>query len=337
MTVTDPLTASGGLQTLRTTLGWAPLEDRGWVAVTGADRVRWLNGMVTNNVQALKPGEGAYTFLLNAQGRIQGDATVWCSSEDLLLLETDLSQVEPMVALLDRFIIMDEVELTDVSTEWHGVSVSGQKSTAALLELGLPAPRNGLFKTSLEWRGHTLTLIHAYSPLVPRFEVWSRDSQAIANFTGALADGGIVSVSREALEQLRILEGTPKFSVDIREKDLPQETAQTRALHFNKGCYLGQEIVERIRSRGQVHRTFTQFVLNGDVPAPSTELWEDGKLVGIVTSIASEAVDGLRLALGYVRREAMERKLPLHYSFDDGGGTAEVWAEASTLHTASNA
>ena len=130
-----------------------------------------------------------------------------------------------------------------------------------------------------------------------------------------------------------MLEAVPRFGVDIRDKDLPQETAQTRALHFSKGCYLGQEIVERIRSRGQVHRTFTQFAWEGNPPAAGAELLAEGKSVGVLTSVAAEPIDGERLALGYVRREALERRLPLQYA----GGTAAARVEALGGKAASNA
>ena len=104
--------------------------------------------------------------------------------------------------------------------------------------------------------------------------------------------------------------------------DLPQETAQTRALHFSKGCYLGQEIVERIRSRGNVHRTFHGFQLTGTLPAPGAALTaeSDAKPVGELTSVATIPLSAgpIQLALGYIRRETLDRNLPLSYS----GGTA---------------
>ena len=110
----------------------------------------------------------------------------------------------------------------------------------------------------------------------------------------------------EALELYRIAAGIPRYSQDIRDRDLPQETEQIRALHFTKGCYIGQEIVERIRSRGNVHRKFTGFVIDGPLPSPGTKLQLDGKDIGEVTSVASlPTASGDRVvALGYIRREA---------------------------------
>ncbi|AFL89989.1 folate-binding protein YgfZ [Terriglobus roseus DSM 18391] len=306
------------LAALRTGAGLAALS-AGWIAVTGGDRVRWLNGMVTNSVQALTPGEGAYAFLLSVQGRIQGDATVWAEA-DRLLLQTAPAQIEPMIALLDRFIIMDDVELADLSAEKHGLLVAGPAAVEKLAAIGVAARASRLLKRqNIDWQGKPLVLITAHSPLVPRFELWADSATDISDLTAALQNAGATICDEAGLDLLRIAEGTPRFGTDIRDRDLPQETEQTRALHFNKGCYLGQEIVERIRSRGNVHRTFTTFALSGEIPAPGTALTADGKAVGELTSIAAEPIDGQRLALGFVRREAIDRGLPLTFE----GGTAE--------------
>jgi folate-binding protein YgfZ len=109
----------------------------------------------------------------------------------------------------------------------------------------------------------------------------------------------------------RISRGIPQFGADIREKDLPQETGQTRALNFTKGCYLGQEIVERIRSRGAVHRQFTAFLVEGDLPEAGTKILTEEKEVGEITSSADLPLPaGKRaVALGYLRREAANKDL----------------------------
>ncbi len=311
--------AAAGLHALRTAAAWMPLRDTGWIAVTGDDRVRWLNGMVTNSVQALTTGQGAYTFLLSAQGRIQGDAVVWAEA-DRLLLQTDRSQVQPLLDLLDRFIIMDDVELAAI--ERHGIALAGPAAAAVLDGFDLAAPQLELHARTLRWQDQAATVLHAYSPVVPRYEVWFDQQLGADQMTAVLASEAEAPTT--SFDLLRILEQRPRFAAadgagDLRDRDLPQETAQVRALHFAKGCYLGQEIVERIRSRGQVHRTFTGFVLHGEPPAPGTELLADGKTVGLLTTIASQDIDGERLALGFVRREAMERGTPLHYD----GGVAE--------------
>jgi len=118
-----------------------------------------------------------------------------------------------------------------------------------------------------------------------------------------LLQAGAVEVHDQTLETFRILCGIPRIGQDTREKTLPQETGQERALNFNKGCYIGQEIVERIRARGAVHRTLTGFEVEGPAPAAGTKIQSEGKEVGEITSITAEPLKGKRLALGYLRRE----------------------------------
>jgi folate-binding protein YgfZ len=310
--------ATAALDALLTAAATHPLSDIGWLRITGEDRVRWLNGMVTNSIQDLQPGQGNYNFLLSAQGRIQGDANIFAETE-AFLLQSDAAQLPTLTTLLDRFIIMDDVELADISSTRTGLLLAGPNAPAILAKLNLPT--TGLAPLQLKaipWRGEEITLIHAHSPLVPRFELWAAPA-TIASLTNALHEAGATPVDNSALEQLRILEGTPRYGTDIRDKELPQETApagaQSRALHFNKGCYLGQEIVERIRSRGNVHRIFSSFRLEGALPAPGTLLEAEGKQIGELTSVTT--IGTIQLALGYVRREALEnnqlRNLPLTY------------------------
>ncbi len=309
--------------------GVSPLRDMGWIRVTGEDRVRWLNGMVTNAVQSLKPGEGAYNFLLNVQGRIQGDGVIF-AEEDALWIETDAAQVAGLMTMLDRFIIMDDVELADGSRERAGLLVAGPQAASLLEKIGFAtgAPEPPSMRT-VGWNGVDVSVMRAYGPLVARFELWmSAEGGAAAKVSEALLSAGAVACEAESLEWLRMLEGTPRYGADIRDRELPQETGQTRALHFAKGCYLGQEIVERIRSRGNVHRTFGGFRLEGEMPAAGAVLEAEGKVVGELTSVAAvplleESLSGsggamVTLALGYVRREALERGLRLVYA----GGVA---------------
>jgi folate-binding protein YgfZ len=317
-------TTSGSLAALLKTTGISPLNHTGWLRVTGEDRVRWLNGMATNSIQQLKPNEGNYNFFLNAQGRIQADATIF-AQPDALLIETAASQIPTLLAHLDHFIIMDDVELTDISPTQSGILVAGPQSSSLLAKIGISVDSlDQLTTTTLPWDAATVTIIHAHSPLAPKFELWTTPESA-PHLLAALTQAGAIPCDPQSLEALRILEGTPLYGIDIRNtekaRELPQETAQTRALHFNKGCYLGQEIVERIRSRGNVHRTFTAFRLDGQLPSAGSPIEADGKPIGELTSVIGIELPNsthVQLALGYVRREALDRNLPLHYP----GGTA---------------
>jgi folate-binding protein YgfZ len=294
--------------------GVARLKGIGWIRVTGEDRVRWLNGMVTNSIQSLAPGEGNYNFFLSVQGRIQGDASIFAGPDDLLI-ETASSQLPGLIALLDRFIIMDDVELADVSGAITALFVAGPRAASLLRQIGLEfSDRESIFMQNAPWNGAEVRVIHAYGPLVPRYELWADDATATKMLEALEGAGGAI-IEEQALEQLRILEGTPLYGTDIRDRELPQETAQARALHFAKGCYLGQEIVERIRSRGNVHRTFSGFRLEGELPAAGVLLEADGKQVGELTSAASIPLlkGAVQLGLGYIRREVLDRGLAIAY------------------------
>ena len=341
MLSTVPETASAssaGLKALLTSAAFAPLPNVGWIRVTGSDRVRWLNGMVTNNIAALKPGEGCYNFFLNAQGRIQGDCIAWMQ-EDEILLEASADRMPALLTLLDHFIIMDDVELSPIEN-LAGIFIAGPQALPIVQALGTgghqavpcstdpkaPATQSLNLKQTA-YAGKPVSLLRAHSPLVSSFEIWSDPSTIVLileELRGTLA----VPASEEALEELRILSGTPFYGVDIRNsdaaKDLPQETNQTRALHFSKGCYLGQEIVERIRSRGAVHRTFGGFILDGDLPEPGAPLHDPAKPerpVGELTSVARiQLPNGItrQFALGYIRRETLDTRAAITYP----GGTA---------------
>jgi folate-binding protein YgfZ len=331
--VPTPQDTPAQLSALLTGAGIAPLDDLGWIRVTGEDRVRWLNGMVTNSIQGLAPGEGCYNFVLNAQGRIQGDLTAFAEPA-ALLLKTARERIPSLMSLLDRFIIMDDVELTDLSGHRAGVAVAGPKPAAMLEHVGLPAENlEPMRMRSSSWRGSPVILLQEHSPLVPRFELWA-EADVAQEVREALLAAGVTVCAPEALENLRILSGTPRYGTDIRNsetaRDLPQETGQTRALHFTKGCYLGQEIVERIRSRGNVHRAFMGFELTGSLPSPGAVLEAEGKAVGELTSVAAIPLQPglLHLALGYVRREALDRGLPLLYPGGSASPVALPWSRA---------
>jgi folate-binding protein YgfZ len=274
------------------------------IALTGGDRVRWLNGMVTNNIRDLASGHGVYAFLLNPQGHILGDLYAYHHG-DSLLIQSDRSQLEKLLATFDHYIIMDDVEVADVSDQRVGIGVAGPRSRDILQTAGLEVPElQSLQFVSLPWRDSTLTVVRGDYPGIETYELWITPDQA-PQLWEALTHSGAKPAGTTALELFRIAAGVPRYGQDIRERDLPQETEQARALHFSKGCYVGQEIVERIRSRGNVHRKFTGFNVQGDLPPVGSKIQADGRDIGEITSTASlPTTNGERsVALGYIRRE----------------------------------
>jgi folate-binding protein YgfZ len=280
------------------------LAQRAKIKLTGRDRVRWLNGMVSNNIRDLAASQGVYAFLLNAQGHILGDLYAYNRGESLLV-ETDRAQLEKVLSVFRKYIIMDQVEIEDISEKLISIGIAGPRSGEVLKAAGFQFPQlEALQFTDMTWRQLSVTLVRHDNPLVESYELWSAPGDT-KTLREALANAGATLVGEVAIEWLRIAAGMPRYGQDIRERDLPQETEQSRALSFTKGCYIGQEIVERIRSRGAVHRTFIGFEIEGSLPAPGTKVQVDGKDVGEITSVASVPTDGngRKVALGYCRRE----------------------------------
>jgi len=291
----------------RALLAGCALFDMSWQAklvLSGEDRVRWLNGMVTNNVRDLAPGHGVYSFLLNAQGRIQGDLVTY-NRGDYLLVTTDREQAPAIGAIFDRYIIMDDVEVADISDKLATIGVAGPKAREVWSAAGIDVADLQAGQVSdMVWRDVGISVARSSQPHMDGHEIWFSAENADKVWV-ALQSAGAEPVGSEALELYRIVNGVPRFGVDLRERDLPQETGQQHALNFAKGCYIGQEIVERIRARGNVHRAFTGFELQGEPPQPGTKVRANDKDVGEITSAARVPFpSGERtLALGYLRRE----------------------------------
>jgi folate-binding protein YgfZ len=316
-------------------LSSAAVHDLGWlkrVVVRGEDRFRWLSGMVTNMVNDLAPNAGAWNLVLNAQGRILGDLHVWRDGDELEL-EIAADQYEKLIAHLEHFIIMDDVELATLDGE-TALGLTGPLVDEVLARLSLPTLPEPLTSARIEWNGLNLRMVRRYGVLVPRYELWVPSSSVVlAKQWNSVRTAGSIPVGFNSLNALRIAEGIPVYGIDIAERDLPQETSQMRALHFDKGCYLGQEIVERIRSRGSVHRHLRQFELTGPLPAAGAELTLDGKPAGNITSAAELHLPGgsRTFALGMIRGEAEVRNQPLAYTAGAVTGAARLLAAPPSL------
>ena len=288
---------------LRGGCGVYDLGFRAKISLTGSDRVRWLNGMVTNNIRDLAEGQGAYAFPLNPQGHILGDLYAYNFGTSITV-DTDAGQIDKILATFDHYIIMDDVEVVNLSEQLTALGVGGEKSRAVLAAAGFEIPEMRALQThSVNWKGSECTVVRGDDKGRASYEIWLAPP-AVRSLWDALTAAGATPVGSEALELQRIVSGIPRYGVDVRERDLPQETEQERALNFNKGCYVGQEIVERIRSRGAVHRKFAGFVSDEPVVVGAKIVAKE-KEVGEITSVASVQLAGSRrtVALGYIRRE----------------------------------
>src|SRR5579864_4363656 len=212
---------------LRNTCGVYDLGFRAKVSLTGGDRVRWLNGMITNNVRDLASGHGVYGFLLNPQGHILGDLYVYNRGESITI-DTDLAQREKILATFDHYIIMDDVEVKDLSSELTAIAVAGPKSREILRAAKIDYPELQTLQV------HTVqcdcncgclscTFVRGDDPVIESYEIWIAPTQVKALWD-SLVKTGATPVGSEALEIHRIAAGIPRYGVDIRERDLPQET-----------------------------------------------------------------------------------------------------------------
>lgn len=278
------------------------ISARSWSAkliISGEDRVRWTNGMVTNNIRDLAINFGNYNFVLNAQGRVQGDCIIYNRGEHLMLT-TDLAQLERLKQFFDEHIIMDDVELTDVSDKLASLEVIGPKASEALSFAGFKVPQPGeILDAHWQELGYSITSNGA------AFEIWLALDNVLRVWE-ELISSKAVPVGSMAIEWMRIASGTPRYGLDITDRDLPQETAQMHALHYSKGCYIGQEIVERIRSRGNVHKTLVGLEFPGELPSQGMKIMAVDKEAGTLGSTAAIPLENgiAKIGLAILRRDA---------------------------------
>jgi folate-binding protein YgfZ len=282
-----------GYRALRETAGRIDLSSRGRIRVTGDDRVRLLHAMTTNHVKDLLPGAGCYAFFLSAQGRILADANILCF-EDHLLLDVEPESRAFLLEHLDKYIIADDVILEDVSDSTLALALEGPNAEMILRDSGLPTP-DAPFK---HLPTGTLTVIRASSTGAPGFRLIGP-----AGSSPPLSD--IPAASHDDAKIVRLEHFYPRYGDDITAANLPQETGASDALHFNKGCYLGQEIVERVRSRGHVNRMLVGLRVEGEgVFEKGAKVSLEGTEVGEITSSAYSPALQATVAMAYVRVNA---------------------------------
>lgn len=282
-----------GYEALRERAAWLDVSLRGKIKMLGEDRARLLHAMTTNHIQQLTPGSGCYAFFLTAQGRILADVNVLCRP-DYLLLDLESETREKVFQHLDHYIIADDVTLEDATDAWAAIAVEGPKSAELLQKMGAPAPEADY--ASEEWGDRLVARLNTTGS--PGFFVYLPMAER-PDFISALEAAGVEPGDAEAFNVARLEHGKARYGVDISERFLAQEANQPQALHFSKGCYLGQEIVERVRSRAQIHRVLTPLVLESrEAPAAGTKL-ENG--TEFTSAAYSPSLDKV-VALAYVRK-----------------------------------
>ncbi|MGA3098914.1 MAG: folate-binding protein [Bryobacteraceae bacterium] len=284
-----------GYAALRRGAAWMDLKARGRILARGRDRARLLHNVTTNEVKKMAPGEGCYAFLLSPQGRIQADLLLFCF-EDRFLIGVEPELREKAVRHIRRYIIADQVELEDISPRTAEIGIEGPGAAAALAALGAPAPDRDY--SHLAWNDSTIA--RASLTGQPGFRIFCPEDAA-GDLIRALESAGATPATAEDARVVRIENGKPRYGDDIRDTTLPQETRQMHAVSFTKGCYIGQEIVERIRARGHVNRALERIELEGADPPPAGTVIEAGGKQAEITSSAYSPDAGKVVALAYVR------------------------------------
>jgi len=311
---------------LRESVGVLDKNYRTYLSLTGPDRVRYLNALLTNNIKELAENHGTVSLFLSPQGHIQAEIETYALPEELFCLSHAMIR-ERLIAALEKYIIMDDVTLSDQTEEYGTLAVEGPEAAVVVAEL-TGVELGGL--AELESREVVLGAVPCRmirrSPggvgaaefLAKRAELaalWKTVVEAARKHGGGPA-------GYAALNVVRLEQRIPWFGYDFGEKQIPHEAGlQDSHISYKKGCYTGQEIVERVRSRGQVNRVRVSLRFEGvEGVVANTVLMADRKEVGIVTRTGFSVAENAWIGMGYVRRE----RAGVGTKMEVAGGTAMV-------------
>ena len=324
---------------LRQRAGLVDLSFRDRLCLVGPDRIRFLNGQVTQDVKALAIGRGCYAALITAKGRMVSDLNLHVLADEVLV-DCEPGFGTRVAERLSSFIIADDVQVIDVTPHCGLLSVQGPGAADAVMGIAPALPREPF--EHVVWKvddlGEACLISHPrggsagfdlFLPPPALAPFWNRLAESIRRAGGC-------PVGWEALELLRIEQGIPRFGADMDETNLPPEAGiEKRAISYTKGCYTGQEIIARLRTYGHVNRRLCglRWPLEAQVfPKPGDRLWQGDRAIGHVTSLASSEALRSNIALGYIRREADRIGTTLTLR----GATAEVTATLVELPFTAN-
>jgi len=279
------------------------------VEITGSERAEFLNRLCTNKLDQICPGEGCETFLADANGRVLHHLFVYAGPESLVL-QTAAGRGPNLCSHLDHYLIREDVQLHDRTSQWGELILAGPKSADVLQRLiaaNLPGGDAYLANFHANWGGRPLMIRRLQDRGFLSFHL-AGESADMGPLWRDLRQLDVAACGMRALETVRIEEGFPVIGLDITEKTLPQEVGRNeKAISFNKGCYLGQEIVARIDSRGAVNKVLSGIRFNtSDVPPAGGKLTHADQPAGQITSAAYSPAFGASVALAYVARQFHE-------------------------------
>jgi folate-binding protein YgfZ len=293
---------------VRSTAGFIDRCDRGLLQLTGPDRLSFLQGMLSNDLREIKPGEGQYATVLTQQGKVLGDVRILQSENSFYL---DLWEVikDKIVEHLNRYLVADEVEIADRSEGYGILSVQGPQAKSLLQKLAgqTELPGRPAQHAMVDVDGAQICVVCDSHTGEVGFDLIIPTSalQNVAQKATALGkELSAAWVGLEAQEILRIEAGIPRYGVDFTEENLLLEVGLDNAVSFTKGCYLGQEVIERIRSRGHVNKKLLGLLLEGDQAAqPGDLITVADREVGNITSSIYAPSLKRPIALGYIHRD----------------------------------
>lgn len=287
------------------------LSFRTRLVLVGADRARFLHSQCTNDINRLKPGEGCYTAFTTNKGRMVGDANVFVLADEILL-DAEPGQATSMTERLKKFIVSEDVEIVDAAPHYGLLSIQGPKAAEVIAQLQLEVPFPTASFASVKFEHAVLGELYLANH--PRLRTIGADLFVPTASLGAVLDKLITAAKAvggglagwDAFDVARVEAGIPRFGVDMDESNLaPEAGLDARAISYNKGCYVGQEVLNRLRTFAEVNKKLCRLNLPADLPslpARGTKLFKDGKEVGYVTSTARVSGGGIS-GLGYVRKE----------------------------------
>jgi folate-binding protein YgfZ len=319
----DPATE---YRALREDAALVDLAYRTRVRVTGSDRVDFLHGMLSNDVKGIGPGRGCWALLLTEHGKVVADCIVLVLT-DAILLDGVGSAVAAAIVVLERHVIADDVELTALGGADHAFGVYGPGAARALGRLGIVTePAENYAHAVVEVQGIALRIARVPAPGAGGFLCLVPGNEAVAWWTRCV-EGGLSPAGQQALEVLRIESGTPAYGRDVGPDTIALEAPFDTAISFAKGCYLGQEVVERVTARGHVNRKLVGLEVAGaTVPPAGAALFAHDHEVGWVTSAAWSWRLACPVALAYVRRDHLEPGTMLDLHLGAGATPATVRA-----------
>ncbi len=290
---------------LTTGAGAVALEGWTTVRIAGVDRAAFLHNMCTADVRALAAGQGGEAFFTDVKGKIIGHAVILAGAEEHWLVGVP-DQAARLIAHLDRYIIREDVQLSDHSVELTWTLIAGRQSAAAVERLsagGAPAPTAPWAHREVEVAGIAVGFVRCPWPWSGGY-LAACPAASAGDFRGILQAASVIPVANPAWTALRIESGWPMMEVDFDGANLPQEVGRDAvAINFHKGCYLGQETIARIDALGHVNKRLATVRLAGEAaPAVGAELESEGQAVGHVTSACWSPRLAAPLALAMVRR-----------------------------------